>query len=438
MKTIDLLSAGVRSVHLTLRRLVSISCLLGLLAFPGGSFAAGRIANVSTRANVGTGNNNLILGAIVVGSGTATLVFRGLGPSLAPYFPAGTTLANPNLEIKNSSGGTIGANNNWQDNPGQAAAIQAAGLAPSNANESAFWIQLGPGTYSAVVSGVGGGTGIGLVEVYDITSQPSSIRLGNVSTRANAGIGNNTEVFGIIIQGGNRSVLLRGMGPSLAPYFPGATLPNPALSLRNSGGSQIQYNQDWKDNQYSAILASGVAPSLDLESAMQTGNIQGTYTVVMDTSGGSGISNIEAYDFGELIAFGGPTGGLVCNQFPNTTVAETGPFTLPVGTPLTLRFSGHAQHYGCPQCYQPGGPGCGSQSWSINAVLVDNSGNVVAGFPGGIGGVGGCVYIPSTSSSSFPGGFTPPFRLRLRGTTSSSCQIGTSSVNVDYYGLSTP
>jgi hypothetical protein len=440
MKTIDLLSAGMVSVHFTLRRLVSISCLLSLLAFPAGSFAASRMANVSTRANVGTGNNNVILGTIIVGSGSATLVFRGLGPSLAPYFPAGTTLANPNLEIKNSSGGTIGANDNWQDDPGQAAAIQAVGLAPTNANESAFRIVLGQGTYSAVLTGVGGGTGIGLVEVYDITSQPSSIKLANVSTRANAGTGNNQEVFGVIIQGGNKSLGLRGIGPSLSPYFPsGTTLANPALSLRNSGGSQVQSNQNWKDTQQTIISAYGLAPSQDLESAMITSNLNGTYTVVMDTSGGSGIASVEAYDVGELTASGGGSGTIYCAPYPNSLIAESGSFTLPSGTPLTLRFGGHASHVGqgCPQCYQPGGPGCGGPSWSIDAVLVDNSNNVVAGFTQGIGGSDQCTVHPVTATGSVPYGFTPPYRLRLRATSSSFCPPGTG-IYVDYYFLNGP
>lgn len=438
MKTIDLLNAGAGSVHLTLRKLVSMFCLLALLAVPGGSFAAPRMANVSTRANVGTGNNNVILGTIIVGSGSATLVFRGLGPSMAPYFPAGTTLANPVLEIKNSSGATIGSNNNWQDDPGQAAAIQAAGLAPTNANESAFRIVLGAGTYSAVLTGYGGGTGIGLVEVYDITSQPASIKLGNISTRANAGTGNNAEVFGVILQGGNKSLGLRGLGPSMSPYFPpGTTLANPALSLM-SGGSQIQYNQNWKDYQYYPVLTSGLAPSNDLESAMITANLNGTYTVVMDTAGASGIALVEAYDLGELIWFGGPNGALVCSQYPNSTIAQTGYFTLPPGTPLTLRFAGHAGHANCPQCNQPGGPGCGGPPWTIDAVLIDNNNNVAGGFTGGIGNAGNCIVLNTTVTGQVNYGFTPPYRLRFRGTSSSSCYQGTSSLNVDYYSLNTP
>ena len=437
MKTIDLLGAGVLSVSFTLRRLVSISCLLALLAFPGGSFAASRMANVSTRANVGTGNNNVILGTIIVGSGSATLVFRGIGPSLAPYFPAGTTLANPNLEIKNASGANIGTNNNWQEDPGQAAAIQAAGLAPTNPNESAFRIVLGPGTYFAVLSGVGGGTGIGLVEVYDITSQPSSIKLGNISTRANAGTGNNQEIFGVIIQGGNKSLGLRGIGPSLSQYFSG-TLANPALSLRTSGGTQLQYNQNWKDYQRNLISAYGLAPSQDLESAMITGNLNGSYTVVMDTSGGSGIASIEAYDLGEQIAVGGGSGALICSQYPNQTLAQSGSFTFPSGTPLTLRFAGHAAHANCPQCYEPGGPGCGGPPWHIDSVLIDNNSNVVGGLNGSIGNLGQCIVIPTTVQGSVPFGATQPYRLRLRGSSSSSCQIGPSSLFVDYYVLNGP
>lgn len=423
-----------------IKTLLWLFCVLTLLAFQSASFAAGRIANVSTRANVGTGNNNVILGTIIVGSGTATLVFRGIGPSLAPYFP-GATLANPNLEIKDSNGGTIGANNNWQDNPGQAAAIQAAGLAPTNANESAFWIQLGAGSYSAILSGVGGGTGIGLVEVYDITSQPSSIRLGNVSTRANAGTGNNTEVFGMITQGGNKSLGLRGIGPSLAPYFPG-TLANPALSLRNSGGSQLQYNQNWQDSTFQRFLiqAYGLAPSNALESAMVTDNLNGTYTVVMDTSGGSGISSIEAYDLGELLGYGGGNGALVCtspsgNEF---VLGETGPFTVPPGTPVTLRYGIELSQPNCPQC--PSSPGCSMFTGSVDAAFRDNNYASTTMPNSGIGPISGqCTLHTKTTGWSIPYGFAAPYRVRLRGYSNASCPLYQGvAINVDYFALNGP
>jgi hypothetical protein len=76
-------------------------------------------------------------------------------------------LANPFLEVRNSSGTVVLSNDNWQDNAAQAAELTAAGLAPTNANESGIALTLGPGQYTGLLSGVGGTTGIGVVEVYD-------------------------------------------------------------------------------------------------------------------------------------------------------------------------------------------------------------------------------------------------------------------------------
>jgi hypothetical protein len=308
-------------------------------------------------------------------------------------------------------------------------------LAPSNGFESAFRIVLGPGSYSAVLSGIGGGTGIGLVEVYDITSQPSSIKLANISTRANAGTGNNQEVFGVIIQGGNKSLGLRGIGPSLAPYFPG-TLANPALSLRSSGGTQLQYNQNWKDSQQNLISAYGLAPSQDLESAMITGNLNGSYTVVMDTSGGSGIASIEAYDLGEQLGVANGSGASVCNSGGTFDLSGSGPFTVPPGTPITLRYGGWASQSGCPLC--PSSPSCGSAIWSMEAVLIDNNGVVIAVPNSGTGSrTGQCTVINKTTTWQLPAGYAPPYLFRIRGYASAAC-FNPISLNVNYHVLNRP
>ena len=93
---------------------------------------------------------------------------RGIGPSLAPgSFPASAVLADPTLELRDANGALLIANNDWQDNPVQAAELTAAGLAPSNALEAGIAATLPPGLYTALLAGLNNGTGIGLVEVYD-------------------------------------------------------------------------------------------------------------------------------------------------------------------------------------------------------------------------------------------------------------------------------
>ncbi|HWM25877.1 MAG TPA: hypothetical protein VNP98_13735, partial [Chthoniobacterales bacterium] len=123
-----------------------------------------KLANISTRAFVNTGDDIVIAGFILGdGGGDDRIIVRGLGPSLSVPSP----LANPTLELRNSNGALLLANNDWQDDPAQAAELTAAGLAPTNNLESGIAITLSPGPYTALLTGVNNGTGIGLVEVYD-------------------------------------------------------------------------------------------------------------------------------------------------------------------------------------------------------------------------------------------------------------------------------
>jgi hypothetical protein len=132
--------------------------------------ADSKLANLSTRAFVSTGSDIVIAGFLLSdGNGIDRIVVRGIGPSLAPNpFPVSAVLADPILELRDSNGTLLVANNDWQDNPAQAAELIADGLAPSNALESAIAATLPPGAYTALLAGLSNGTGIGLVEVYDL------------------------------------------------------------------------------------------------------------------------------------------------------------------------------------------------------------------------------------------------------------------------------
>jgi hypothetical protein len=130
--------------------------------------AAGKLANISTRALVGTGNDITIAGFILGNQdAAASIVIRGLGPSLTSS-GIKNPLPNPALELRDGNGVLVLANNDWDDNPAQAAMLTAAGLAPSDSRESGIAVSLPPGTYTALLSGENNGTGIGLVEVYNL------------------------------------------------------------------------------------------------------------------------------------------------------------------------------------------------------------------------------------------------------------------------------
>jgi hypothetical protein len=123
-----------------------------------------QLANISTRGPVQTGSNVMIGGFILGGSGNSRIAVRGLGPSLGVNPP----LADPTLELHDGNGATLVANDNWQDDPASAAQLTSFGLAPQNPNESGIVASLPPGNFTAIVAGKNGGTGIGLVEVYNV------------------------------------------------------------------------------------------------------------------------------------------------------------------------------------------------------------------------------------------------------------------------------
>ncbi len=122
--------------------------------------ATSKLANISTRGFVQTGDNVMIAGIIVTGSSPASTMVRALGPTL----PLAEALLDPTLEIYNSSGMLMFTNDNWKSD--QQAAIEATGLAPDNDMESAILTDLVPSNYTAIVRGVNGTTGNALVEVY--------------------------------------------------------------------------------------------------------------------------------------------------------------------------------------------------------------------------------------------------------------------------------
>jgi hypothetical protein len=129
--------------------------------------APSKLANISTRAFVSTGDDIVIAGFILGNqSGNDRIVVRGIGPSLT-QFGVPDALPDPTLELRDSNGNLIIANNDWQDNSAQAAELTAAGLAPSNPLESGIAMTLPPGAYTALLAGRNGVTGNGVVEVYD-------------------------------------------------------------------------------------------------------------------------------------------------------------------------------------------------------------------------------------------------------------------------------
>lgn len=247
------------------------------------------MGNISTRLSVGTGDNVLIGGFIVTGTQSKNVYIRAVGPSLGLTFP--TRLKDPYLEVHDSTGKIIASNDDWQD--GDKNAILATGIPPADKKEPAVILTLAPGEYTAIVSGVGDTTGIALVEVYDLAPTVPA-KLANISTRGLVQTGDNVMILGtIILGGGPADVIFRGIGPSLG--IAGA-LQDPFLELHDADGNTLATNDNWRTTQEAAIIASGVPPTNDAESAIVATLVPGNYTVVLrGANNTTGIALVEAF-----------------------------------------------------------------------------------------------------------------------------------------------
>lgn len=257
----------------------------------------GFLLNLSTRLAVGTGNDVLIGGFIITG-GQKQVVVRGIGPSLTP-FGISNALSDPFLALHDGNGVLISQNNNWQDDPNQASAIQASGLAPTDPRESAVLTTLATGNYTAIIRGVNNTTGVGLVEVYDIEGAGSPAKAVNVSTRGFVSTGNSVMIAGFIVGGNSPAhVILRAIGPSLADFGIANALQNPQLELYDEDGQRLITIDNWQDvSNYGQVVAAGLAPSDLRESALSAVISPGSYTaVVRGLNGTTGVGLVEVYN----------------------------------------------------------------------------------------------------------------------------------------------
>ena len=213
-------------------------------------------------------------------------------------------MADPVLELHGPGTFVTTVNDNWRDDPMQAALIEATGIPPTNDLESAIEARLAPGAYTAIVRGNGATSGAALVEVYDLNQGVDS-KLSNLSTRALVSTGDDVVIAGFLLSdnGNDDRVVVRGIGPSLAPgSFPAsAVLANPILELRDSNGTLLVANNDWQDNavQAAEITAAGLAPTNNLESAIAATLPPGLYTALLSgLNTGTGVGLVEVYDRG--------------------------------------------------------------------------------------------------------------------------------------------
>ena len=284
--------------------------------FTGASEAvlgAQRLANISTRARVGTGDSVTIAGFVISGQESKPVLIRAIGPTLSSLGIT-TALAAPKLELyrseRNGASTLIASNTGWSTGGNLSAIIAATEKAGAYAlgatsADSVIFTTLAPGAYTAVISTANNTPGVALAEVYDLSAPAVGQKLFNISTRANTGSGDSTLIAGIVVSGTvPKRVLIRGVGPTLTALGVQGALAQAQLTLINKDGVTVATNSSWSTSPDAAAIAAVSAQvgafalgAASADAAMILSLAPGSYSAqVVGANGTSGIAIIEIYE----------------------------------------------------------------------------------------------------------------------------------------------
>lgn len=267
----------------------------------------GRIANLSVRAPAGVGGQVLTVGFIVSG-GNKPLLIRASGPALAAFNVPGT-LPDPTLQVHQKINGVdtiVATNNDWSADPANAATVSAIpGPFPfANGSKDAALVLNVDSDRTALVTDTSNAVGVTLVEVYDVGTG-NSPRLVNVSTLNFSGTGDNVLIAGFIISGNvPKTLLIRGVGPTLSDFGVGGLLADPVMEIHakiNGVDTVVAGNDDWGNDPAAAAAAALPGPfalkANSKDAALLITLPAGDYTVqVSGANQTTGNALIEVYD----------------------------------------------------------------------------------------------------------------------------------------------
>jgi hypothetical protein len=265
-----------------------------------------RLVNLSTRGRTGPTNNPLIVGFVI--DGNKSILLRAAGPALASVGLSGV-VPDPQLNLTAIASDLQRRNDNWADGGASAALFARLGAFPfaAGSRDAALALQLGAQSYTAVAADVADATGILLVEAYDADAVPGALenpRLLNLSTRGEAGAGNNALIAGFVLSGTQpRQILVRAVGPGLTSFSIAAPLADPVVTLYRQD-RVIAANDDWATGRSAGAIEVAAAragafslPRASRDAALLVTLAPGAYTVVVTGANvGTGIALVEIYD----------------------------------------------------------------------------------------------------------------------------------------------
>ena len=266
------------------------------------SEASARLVNASVRTRAGQGDETLIMGLVLSGTGSAPLLVRGLGPALEPFHVAGA-LRDPRLRLYRQDGRVAAENDDWGGSDSLADTFTRVGAAPLSANsrDAALLLEMEAGVYTAHVTGSNADLGIALAELYDAGPQ-GPMHLVNVAVRSRVGTGDGILIMGFVLAGkGPKTLLIRGVGPGLAQQGVTSFLVDPRLTLFH-GAENIGENDNWSGavdlkETASRVGAFPLAANESKDSALLVTLPPGVYTVhLAGVNGTTGVALLELYE----------------------------------------------------------------------------------------------------------------------------------------------
>lgn len=263
-----------------------------------------RIVNLSVRSRAGSGDNALIVGFVIGGGSTKSMLLRGVGPALAEFGVA-DVLSDPKLSLFAGSVLTA-SNDDWALDANApkvastSAVLGAFSLREASA-DSAMLADLSAGAYTVQVGSKDSETGVALVEVYDAAASAPAA-LVNLSVRTFVGAGSEAPNLGFVVSGSTaKRVLIRAVGPTLGEFGVAGVLADPQLELFKNG-ARIANNDNWDGDAalvsaFSSVGAFGLANPNSKDAVILATLEPGAYTVIASgVAGSTGIALVEVYD----------------------------------------------------------------------------------------------------------------------------------------------